>query len=118
MNMCDFQDRERYTIIADGCQCGVCCRGNPCGRCSEVMFPIYRTEKPNKEFLQKDGLIARRFNGCLKSTFTDADNFEIFFPIDCSPEDKMIMIGTALMIDYRYFNEDSDDGNNERVVNI
>ena len=111
MDICDPGNNIRYAIQADGCQCGIVCRGSPCGKCSEVTFPIYNNNIEVKEFGNRNGTIQRKFNGCAKATFTNADNFEITFPIGSSPEDKLLMIGTALMIDYRYYNEDPDEGN-------
>ena len=116
MDMVDFAENGRYTMLADGCQCGICCAQTICGKCSEVMFPIFRYDSQNKEFANRIGTIQRKFNGCFKSGFTDADNFEITFPVDSSPEDKLMMISTALMIDFRYYNEDPDEGGNANVV--
>ena len=118
MELCDFQDLSRYTILADGCQCGICCRQSPCGKCSEVMFPIFKSDIENKDIGNRSGTISRKFNGCLKATFTDADNFEVVFPNCASPEDKMMMIASALMIDYRLYNEDADDGSNQVIINV
>lgn len=112
MDMVDFAQNGRYTMLADGCQCGICCGGTPCGRCSEVMFPIFKWDCQNMEFANRAGLIQRKFNGCMKAAFTDADNFDVTFPKECSPEDKMMIIATALMIDFRYYNEDPNDNNN------
>jgi hypothetical protein len=112
MDMMDFAGNGRYSVLADGCQCGICCGGTPCGRCSEVMFPIFKYNQESKEYANRQGSIQRKFNGCMKSIATDADNFEITFPQDASPEDKLMMIATALMIDFRYYNEDPDDNSN------
>ena len=109
MDLVDNASNSRFNIVADGCQCGICCRGSPCGRCSEVVFPIYKSSTQVKELGNCSGNIKRLFPGCLKSVATDADNFDVVFPIDASPEDKMMMIATALMIDYRFYNEGPDD---------
>jgi len=116
MDICDYTSNVRYQVIADGCQCGICCRGTPCGKCSEVMFPIFKSDCQNKEFANRTGTIQRKFAGCMKAAFTDADNFEVTFPFDASPEDKLLMIGTSLMIDFRFYNEDSGESNNSNVV--
>ena len=54
----------------------------------------------------------------MKAEFTNADNFEVTFPFDASPEDKLLMIGTALMIDYRFYNEDPAENNQNIAVNL
>jgi len=118
LDICDYTNNCRYQVIADGCQCGICCRGTPCGKCAEVMFPIFKSDDPNKEFATRKGTIQRKFQGCMKANFTDADNFEVTFPFDASPEDKLLLIGASLMIDFRYYNDDSGEGNSNIAVNL
>jgi hypothetical protein len=103
----NFAGQQKYTIIADCCQCGLFCR-----KCAETVFFIYNNFI-SSEFSSKNsvGKITKKFSGCLKEMLTDADNFEIIFPDDATPEDKLMLIGTALMIDFRYFED------NERAKN-
>ena len=72
MDLVDNASNSRFNIVADGCQCGICCRGSPCGRCSEVVFPIYKSSTQVKELGNCSGNIKRLFPGCLKSVATDA----------------------------------------------
>lgn len=95
-------EQLKYTIVANCCQCGFFCKN-----CAETRFEIF------SKFSQNDnstpvGSITKKYSGFTKEFFTDADNFEIFFPDDATPEDKLMIIGTTLMIDYRHF---EDNGN-------
>ena len=56
------------------------------------------------------GMIKKKPKG-LQELFTDADTYEITFPQDATPEDKFMLIGAVLLIDYRFF----EDNGNSRV---
>jgi hypothetical protein len=43
---------------------------------------------------------------------TSADSYQIIFPKDASPKDKMILILAGLMIDYQFFEESASSNNN------
>jgi len=43
--------------------------------------------------------------GCFKRCFGDVDNFRVFFPKDASPDDKAVIMCSAIMLDYMYFEE-------------
>jgi len=118
MDIMDPNGLLRYKIDADGCQCGICCRGSPCGKCSEVWFPLFSAKKDYFSFETKDGHIIRKFAGCFQSQFTTADNFDVVFPIDATPDDKLMIIGTALMIDYRYYSEDPNNNDVQVQLNV
>lgn len=101
----------RWQVHANGCQCGICCRAGVFGKCSEAKFNIFSAEKEKLEDENKDGEIKRLFSGLVQELYTDADNFFISFPLTATPEEKLMLIATTLMIDYRYF---EDNGNNDR----
>ena len=84
----NFSGERKYSIIASCCQLGLCCK-----KCAETTFYIYN-EFHTKDFTPKNsvGKITKKFSGCLKEALTDADNFEIEFPNDATPEDKMMLI--------------------------
>jgi len=44
----------------------------------------------------------------------DADNFSVPFPPGCSFEDKVLLLSTALFIDYQMFEEKASDNDNGR----
>jgi hypothetical protein len=105
------KDEQKYMVTADCCQCGYCCRGTTCGKCSETVFAIHNAQKSSPTVENKDGVIKRVFSGAIQELVSDADNFEIVFPVDATPEDKLMLIGTTLMIDYRFF---EDNGGNQQ----
>lgn len=109
-NMYSANNDLRYGVKTTACQCGICCR-NGCGMCSEVKFPIYNAKNNNWIPENKDGQIKKVIKNFVKEMISDADNFEIIFPTDATPEDKLLMICMTLMIDYRYF-EDNGNQNN------
>ena len=87
----------RYYIYAECFQCGLCCNG-PCSKMYEVVFNIYRDvnmEKPIGNIIKK---IAN-----YGELVTRADSYQINFPADAKPNEKLLLIITGLMIDYQYF---------------
>lgn len=92
-------EQHKYTIIANCCQCGFFCK-----KCAETKFDIFSTFNYS-ESSTPVGSISKKFSGLIQELFTDADNFEVFFPEDATPEDKLMILGTTLMIDYRYFED-------------
>jgi hypothetical protein len=109
-----YNEKEelRYVIVADCCQCGLCCRGWPCGKCSEAIFTIHKPNKDGSYSVEnKEGQIKKMFNGCVKEMISDADNFELVFPVDATPYEKLMMIGAVLMIDYAFYESNSNDNN-------
>lgn len=99
----------KWVVTADCCQCGLCCR-NSFGMCSNPVFPIYPAN--TKEFKQENcrGTITKTFSG-VQEFISDADNFEIVFPPEATAEERLLLIGVVLMIDYEYFEESSGDKN-------
>ena len=93
--------QQKYTIRAVCCQCGLLCN-----KCSEVKFDIFSTFNSNEGPV---GSITKKFSGLLQEMFTDADNFEVIFPNDATPEDKLMLIGATLMIDFRHFEDNGED---------
>ncbi len=79
--------------------------GNVFDMCSEVCFEI-RT--PGNNTLV--GTIKKVLSGPLQELLTDVDNFELIFPSDATPEDKLMLIGNVFMIDYSFF---EDNGINQ-----
>lgn len=96
-----------YTISTSCCTCGYLC-GNCCGF-DRVVFYIFKGTSFNLNDTQSAvGRIIKHAMGW--NTFiTDSDNMEIDFPIDATPEEKLNLIGTALLIDYTCFLEDDSN---------
>lgn len=100
----DNNNKLKWQIHADYCQCGVCCRSSY-GRCSEVIFPIYSGDKMEFDKSKSDGLVKKVFKG--RDLISDASTFHIDFPSNATAEDKFMLISTILMIDYQYYEESS-----------
>lgn len=109
----DQNKEPQFQIHGDCCQCGIMCR-NSCGKCSEVQFPIYPATCTDFQPQNSIGMIKKTSGDLLKELLTDADNFEVLFPPNASPEEKLLMIGAALMIDYRYFEDTTNDQKGKR----
>jgi hypothetical protein len=98
----DESDSSKYFLEIPCCQCGFCCRGCICGKCSEVYGNIYN----NSNLTTPVGVIKKK-EKCIQETFTDANTFVITFPVDATIYDKLNLIAAVLMIDYRYYEENS-----------
>lgn len=93
-----------YSITTDCCQCGFCCRGG-CGMFEAITFHIFSGDKCDSKMTNNAvGRIVKHSMG-IQSLVSDADNFEVFFPLDATPENKLTLIAAALMIDYQFFEE-------------
>ena len=103
----DNTGNKRYTIHADCCQCGLICANNFCGKLSEVIFHIYN----NDNLSHPCGSITKK-SANIGELVTSADSYQITFPPDATPEDKMVLISAGLMIDYQFFEESATEGNN------
>ena len=102
----------RYKISTDCCQCGYCCRNSICGKLSEITFNIYNGNQSATG--RGVGSIRRVVRGAI-NLFSDADTYEVTFPVDASPEEKLMLIGATLMLDYQYFESNSDDSTSNQM---
>jgi hypothetical protein len=98
----------RYNMIGSCCQFGMMCNST-IGRCYEVTFDIYRVQDPENS-CGKVIKIAK-----CSSCITNADTFNVFYPKDASPEEKMLIISATLMIDYCFF---EDNGGENDGLNV
>ena len=96
----------RYFIYADCCQCGLCCSG-PCAKMSEVAFNIYRDANMG----QPIGSIVKKIAN-FSELITSADSYQVNFPADARPNEKLLLIITGLMIDYQFFEERAGNDDN------
>ncbi|MCQ2815903.1 MAG: hypothetical protein MJ252_01430 [archaeon] len=102
----DSNNNLKYIITADCCQCGYLCRNNIFGKLSECNFKIIEAAS-NTEV----GKIIRKVAG-FQNLVSDADIFQIIFPINATPEDKLNLISGTLMIDYMYFESNGENEGN------
>jgi hypothetical protein len=94
-----------YRFSADCCQCGVCCRDFPCESCSEALWSIHKADKSPQtcNIENRDGTIRKTYTGCMQEWCTNADTYEIIFPVGATAEDKFMIISGAIMVDYMYY---------------
>ena len=45
---------------------------------------------------------------------TSADSYQVNFPANATPNEKLLLIVTGLMIDYQYFEQKADNDNTSR----
>jgi len=102
-------NKLRYKITGECCQCGLVCTS--CYMLYDVKFFIYEADCKEEDPLKSVGSIFRKKKDLAKGMFTDADNFDIYFPEKASGHEKLMIIGATLMLDYTYF-ENSNINNN------
>ena len=104
----DSTGNKKFIIHADCCQCGLVCANNFCGKLSEVVFNIYNAANRSAPC----GTITKK---CATGAelVTSADSYQVIFPREANPEDKMILIAAGLMIDYQFFEESVSDKKND-----
>ena len=103
----------KYVIAGSCCQCGFCCRKSTFGKLSQAHFDIYdgnATDYPEGKGI---GKITRKVCG-YQNLVSDADTFTMVFPSNATPEDKLMLIGAVLMMDYQYYEDSGDENNNNR----
>ena len=98
----------RYFVSASCCQCGLLCANNFFGKMSEVTFPIY-----NQRGGGQVGSIVKK-SAQLQELITDADSYNVNFPSDATPEEKLLLICLGLFIDYIYFEVSPSDDDRKR----
>ena len=109
----DFSGSLRYYVHADYCQCGICCANNCCGKMSEAVFNIYK----DANMTERCGFIVKKVAN-LSELLTSADSYQVNFPSDASPSEKILLIATTLMIDYQYFEQSANDNKNNNNASI
>mmetsp|Transcript_961 Transcript_961/g.1957 ORF Transcript_961/g.1957 Transcript_961/m.1957 type:complete len:184 (-) Transcript_961:287-838(-) len=67
----------------------------------QIMDPSGQTEL---------GRISKKWSGLLKEMFTDADNFNVEFPQDSTPEVRATLMGALFLIDYLFFEQSGRGG--------
>lgn len=85
----------RYNVTTDGSQCSVCCCAGCCCSLNEISFPIYDSlgNQIVGEILKERTSVSQKNN----------QYYRINFPADSFPEDKILLIANAMIIDYEKF---------------
>lgn len=101
----DGNKQSKYVVTADCCQCGICCSGSY-GKLTDTFFGIHEANKEDFSLSSAEGKIHKHPIRYGLQMMGDADSFEVTFPTNATPEDKLSLICTVLMLDYLFF-EDS-----------
>jgi hypothetical protein len=96
-----------YSVTCDCWQCGFLCRRNFLGKVSEVKFLIYNLN----EGINPVGSIVKLTAQNVGQLVSDADSYEVNFPVNATPQQKFSLICCALMIDYQFFEETANCNN-------
>jgi hypothetical protein len=96
-----------FKIRGTCCQCGLWC-----GCCKDAKFGIFKSDCDDMDEQNQVGSVIKKRGDMLTEMFTNVDNFEVTFPPLASPEDKLLLIGSTIMLDYMYFEQETDNNNN------
>ena len=80
---------------------------------SEAVFNIYK----DAGLTEPVGSIVKKV-ASFSELITSADSYQVNFPLDASPSEKILLIVTALMIDYQFFEQKASDDDNKRGIAI
>ena len=93
----------RWKIYGEYCQCGFCCRETSLGKCYEVDFWIYDADADVKNS-KPVGNVHKVFKG-LNELVSDSDAFILTFPKKANAIERIMLIGSVIMIDYRFYED-------------
>ena len=90
----DATGNLRYDINGDCCQYGLCC-GEAAAKLANIHFDI----------IQNGSIVGsiRKLSSSIGEFFTKADSYEVFFPTNATPADRLLLTISALMLDYQNF---------------
>ena len=101
----DAQDKVRFFIKASCCQLGFWCKC-PCESCERIEFDLWSGDKEKPEA----PIVKKGTGSCIKNAFSLADNFFIQWPNPATWQDKVLLLGAVLMIDFMMFEEKEGKG--------
>lgn len=99
INIIDINNDISYVISTRGSNCGYCCRDQCCGsrKCASCEFYIYDGAMENKiGFITKDHKSGNKM-------MPDYDQLKVTFPPSISCQDKILLLCSALVLEYLYF---------------
>ncbi|EYC45419.1 hypothetical protein Y032_0428g1282 [Ancylostoma ceylanicum] len=90
----EMKDADDKVILRVEGPC--CCM--MCG-CQDKEFPVDTTTGENI------GSITKKWGGCLREAYTDADVFSVTFPLDLDVRAKAVLLGATFLIDFMQFEQ-------------
>lgn len=117
-NIYDGNDTHLYVLRPPTCWGGLCvnccAEGNPCGKgCCRTSFRFYEPGQPTNGDAEYKGKIESKPKSIVTEMFTDANAFEVSFPMGASAAVKGIFMGTTLFLNAVFFegqDQDQDQG--------
>ena len=97
----------KYIVTANCCQCALRCPGW-LGKTARGIFDIIDIGTN-----QVVGQITKE-PADISELVTDADSYIVNFPPTADANDKLLLTGLALLIDYQFFETDADEGRKKR----
>lgn len=88
----DKDDNKVFIINGPCIQCG----------CGDIEFAI------NDIHGNKCGAVTKKWSGVLKEAYTDADNFNLSFPLDLDVKLKGVLLGAVFMIDFMFYEKQQE----------
>ena len=93
----------KYRVFGACCQKGFFC-------CSDVFFFIYPGGDSEMKEENSIGTITKKWTDFIKETYIYANDFVTEFPKDATADDKLLLIGVTLLIDYTLFEREQKNG--------
>mmetsp|Transcript_36859 Transcript_36859/g.83378 ORF Transcript_36859/g.83378 Transcript_36859/m.83378 type:complete len:307 (-) Transcript_36859:12-932(-) len=95
-----------FTMDSGCCSLGIFCPTVPCNRCDEVEMDIEEADSGRKV-----GTLRKTAPGLIRALLApDVDDYHIEFGGVARPEHKALLMAAALFIDFRFFNDNANDG--------
>lgn len=85
-------------------------RGQAFAQINSPFFSFFRFEIESLKMGKSLGVISKKWGGLLKEIFTDSDTFGVDLSHELSEEEKAIVLGTAISVDFDYFEDNSNRG--------
>mmetsp|Transcript_5328 Transcript_5328/g.11688 ORF Transcript_5328/g.11688 Transcript_5328/m.11688 type:complete len:301 (+) Transcript_5328:29-931(+) len=112
----DGSGTKKYRLRPDTCIGGLCimCRcGGPAGKCCRVPFIVrdpndFTPIKGNSG--NENAQVTELWSGWKNECCTLRNAYHIVFPDDATPEDRLTLIGSSILIDVLYAEQNNDDG--------
>ena len=103
----DSTGNIKYIVTGNCCQCALLCPGM-LGKTDRGLFDILEAGTNARV-----GTITKE-PASLSELVTDADTYIVTFPANATPNDKFLLMGLTLLLDYQYFETDADEGHKHR----
>ena len=102
LHVTDINNDVIYKLKTKCSDCGYCCRDQCCNnrRCASCYFEIYDGNDDN--FQNKRGFIYKDHRSGKKMK-PDYDQLVVVFPPDCICQNKVLLMCSALVVEYLYF---------------